>query len=204
MMIGMNERPIVLSNLKYDVDVGALERYASTEEATRAASDDPSEPRAALTEREMIERFLHNVKRDKDGKGTCTVSYTRCTIGQALVDAQLLQHTRIYPDNWPSCATQLGKRLRSLALGKYYDEADDEHAFHKLVQSLTINPEARELIERIVTDASLKVELSKHYFADEAHTTEVKQLLHAMSNGGAVGTWRAKHRVGERSRITIL
>ena len=116
-MIGYNGRPIVL-NMKYAVDVGALERYASTEEATRAASDDPSEPRAALTEREMIERFLHNVKRDKDGKGTCTVAYTRCQIGQALVDAQLLQHTRIYPDKWPSCATQLGKRLRSLALGK--------------------------------------------------------------------------------------
>ena len=42
MMSGMNGRPIVLNNLKYDVDVGALERYASSEEATRAASDDPS------------------------------------------------------------------------------------------------------------------------------------------------------------------
>ena len=55
-----------------------------------------------------------------------------------------------------------------------------------------------ELIERIVTDTSLKVELSKHYFADVAHTDEVKQLLHAMSNGGAIRTWRAKRRVGAR------
>ena len=107
-MIGLNGRPIVLSNLKYDVDVGALERYASSEEATRAASNDPSEGRSGLTEREIIQRFLHHVSRDKDGKGTCTVSYTRCQIGQALVDAKLLQHTRIYPDKWPSCATQLG------------------------------------------------------------------------------------------------
>ena len=145
----------------------------------------------------MIEPFLHNVKRDKDGKGTCSVSYTRCTIGQALVDAQLLRHTRIYPDKWPSCATQLGKRLRSLALGRYYEEADDEHAFRMLLQSLPRIPHAVELIERIVTDTSLKVDLSKHYFADEEHTDEVKQLLHAMSNGGAVGTWRANHRVGE-------
>ena len=116
-MIGLNGRPIVLNNLKYDIDVCALERYASSEKATRAASDDPSEGRSGLTEREMIQRFLHNVKRDQDGEGTCTVSYTRSQIGQALVDAQLLQHTRIYPDKWPSCATQLGKRLRSLALG---------------------------------------------------------------------------------------
>jgi len=89
----------------------------------------------------------------------------------------------------------LSKRLRNLALRKYYGEADDEHAFHKLLQSLTTNAQARELIERMVTDPSLKVEVSKHYFADETHTTEVKQLLHAMSNGGAVATWRAKHLV---------
>ena len=31
MMIGMNGRPIVINNLKYDVDVCALERYASSE-----------------------------------------------------------------------------------------------------------------------------------------------------------------------------
>ena len=48
MMIGMNGRPIVLSILKYDVDVGALDRYASSEEATRAASNDPSEGRSVL------------------------------------------------------------------------------------------------------------------------------------------------------------
>ena len=100
----------MLNSMKYDVDVAALERYASSEEAARAASEDPSEFRAELTEREIMQRFLDNVSRDKDGKGTCTVSYTRCQIGQALVDAHLLQHTRIYPDKWPSCATQLGNK----------------------------------------------------------------------------------------------
>ena len=111
-MIGMNGRPIVLNNLKYDIDVGAMERYASSEEATRVACDDPSERRAELTERraeltarEIIQRVLRHVSRDKDGKATCTVSYTRSEIGQALVDAQLLQHTRVYPVPWFSCAT---------------------------------------------------------------------------------------------------
>ena len=67
-MIGLNGKPVVLPNLKYDVDVDALERYASSEEAMRAASADPKEFRAELTEREIIQRFLHNVSRDKDGK----------------------------------------------------------------------------------------------------------------------------------------
>ena len=85
-MIGSNGRPIVLSSIRYKVDVAALARYASTDEAARLASDDDTELRAGITERELIERFLQHITRGDDGEGTCTVSYTRCRIGQALVD----------------------------------------------------------------------------------------------------------------------
>ena len=47
---------------------------------------------------------------------SCTVSYTRSEVGQALVDAGFIQHARLYPDQWPSCATQLACGDKGLPL----------------------------------------------------------------------------------------
>ncbi|MBP59914.1 MAG: hypothetical protein CMJ62_00185 [Planctomycetaceae bacterium] len=194
-MIGSNGRPIVLNAIRYKVDTAALTQYAASEEAVRVASSDETELRAGITERDLIGRFLQNVTRGANDEGTCTVSYTRCQIGQALVDAGLLTKARLYPERWPICATQLGRYLRSLALGKYYVEMDDENAFHKLLQARTCSERAKVLIERVISDKDLKPHLSQHYFGDQAHIPEVKKLLHALSNGGSVDTWREKHRI---------
>ena len=117
-----------------------------------------------MTEREVIERFLQHVVPTASGDGLCTVSYTRSEVGQALVEAGLLQHARLYPDTYWSCATQLGAKLRNIALGKFYVEMDDKDAFHKLLQSRTASPVAKQAIDRIIADPTLKEELSRHYF----------------------------------------
>ena len=117
-MIGANGRPVILHGVRYRVDVAALETYAASEEAANtSASSDPGQIRSKMSERELIERFLLNVQKSSDGIGYCNVSYTHCEIGQALVDAGFIKHARLYPDRWPSCARQLGKKLRGLALG---------------------------------------------------------------------------------------
>ena len=197
---GANGRPIVLANVKYSVDVTALKEYACTEEAGRVkASHTESEVRSDYTERELINRFLRHVIPTASGDGLCTVSYTRCEVGQALVEAGLLEHARLYPDSWPSCATQLGKKLRAIALGTFYAEMDDKllhgrlrasDAFHKLLQARTRNTEAKALIERIIVDPELKSVLSKHYFDASDRIVDVKELLHSISNGGSPVTWQ--------------
>ena len=80
--------------------------------------------------------------------------------------------------------------MRGIALGKFYGEMDDKDAFHKLLHSLTENRRAKELIERIIGDASLKPALSEHYFGTADRVGDIKALLHSMSNGGAPDTWR--------------
>ena len=117
-MIGSNGRPIVLNGVKYKVDAAALAQYAASDEAKRAASCEETEVRAGVTEHDLIGRFLQNVTYGANSEATCTVSYTRCQIGQALVDAGLLIKSRLYPDKWHICVTQFGRHLRSLALGK--------------------------------------------------------------------------------------
>ena len=195
-MIGSNGRPVILNSVKYKVDAAALAQYAASDAANQNASSDEKEIRAGITERDLIGRFLKNVTYDANKEATCTVSYTRCQIGQAFVDAGLLTQSRLYPDRWPNCATQLGRHLRCLALGKYYVEMDDENAFHKLLQGLTCNERAKAMIERVVSDRSLKPHLSRHYFGNEDHTLEVKRLLHALSNGGTVDAWKKKCGIG--------
>ena len=183
-MIGHNGRPIVLANVKYKVDVNALEEFVASDAAQAAASAD-DKVRSKITKRDLVGRFLKHVER-----GYCTVSYTRSEIGQALVDKGYIQHSRLYPDRWPSCVTQLSKDLRAIALGPYYVEMDDKDAFHRLVQASTKNGHAKQLIEQLVTDEFLKPNLSQHYFGDSSHIHEVKQLLHAMSNEGSPRAWR--------------
>ena len=101
--IGANGRPIVLANVKYSVDVVALKAYAATEEAGRTkACNRDNEARSECTERELINRFLQHVVPTASGDGLCTVSYTRCEIGQALVEAGFLANARLYPDSWPA------------------------------------------------------------------------------------------------------
>ena len=119
--LGANGRPIVLANVKYSVDLAALKEYAATEEAGHTkASHDVKEHRSALTEREVLQRFFRHVVPTASGDGLCTVSYTRSEVGQALVEAGLLRQARLYPDTYWSCATQLGHKLRNMALGKFY------------------------------------------------------------------------------------
>ena len=108
-VLGANGRPLVLAHVKYSVDLAGLQQYAATEEAGRTkACHDIKELRAALTEREVIERFLQHVVPTANGDGLCTVSYTRSEVGQALLEAGLVQHSRLYPDTFWSCATQAG------------------------------------------------------------------------------------------------
>ena len=190
--VGANGRPIVVANVKYSVDVAALRDYAETDEAGRTkACDREDEARSNYTERELIHRFLQHVVPTASGDGLCTVSYTRCEVGQALVDAGFLEQARLYPDKWPSCVTQLGKKLRAIALGKFYVEMDDKDAFHKLLQARTRNNEARELIERIITDSDLKPMLSQHYFDAGDRVDDIKTLLHSISNGGTSAQWQS-------------
>ena len=195
-MIGANGRPVILHGVRYRVDVAALEAHAASAEANAPASSDASQVRSKLSERELIQRFLHNVQHE-NGLGHCNVSYTHSEIGQALIDAGFIKHARLYPDRWPTCATQLGKKLRSLALGRFYVELDDKDAFHRLLQAKTSNAAAKERIETLITDASLKPDIAAHYFgqANEAAIAKVKKLLHALSNEGSVRTWRDEHNV---------
>ena len=86
-MIGSNGRPVILNSVKYKVDAAALAQYAASDAANQNASSDEKEIRAGITERDLIGRFLKNVTYDANKEATCTVSYTRCQIGQALVEA---------------------------------------------------------------------------------------------------------------------
>ena len=190
--LGANGRPIVFAGVKYSVDVASLRAYAGTEEAVHTKRLKHTYKNGApMTDRERIDKFLKHVQATASGDGLCTVSYTRSEIGQALVDAGFIRHARVYPDAWPSCITNLGgSSLRAVALGKFYGEMDDKDAFHKLLHSLTDNRRAKELIGRILSDASLKPTLSEHYFGTPDRVGDIKALLHSMSNGGAPDAWR--------------
>ena len=84
----------------------------------------------------------------------------------------------------------MGSRLRNIASGKFYMEMDDRAVFHKLTQARTGNAAAKELIERIVSDGSLKAELSQHYFGEPGREEDIKPLLHSVSNGGSPAEWQ--------------
>ncbi len=71
-MIGSNGRPIVLNAIRYKVDAAALAQYAASDEADRVASNDETEHRAGITERDLIGRFLQNVTYGANNEGTCT------------------------------------------------------------------------------------------------------------------------------------
>ena len=204
-VLGANGRPLVLAHVKYSVDLAGLQQYAATEEAGRTkACHDIKELRAALTEREVIERFLQHVVPTANGDGLCTVSYTRSEVGQALLEAGLVQHSRLYPDTYWSCATQLGEKLRNIALGKFYVEMDDKDAFHKLLQARTVNSEAKEVIERIISDRKLKEELSLHYFDVVDRQKDVKTLLHRVSNGGSSREWQKESGISRADHLFVL
>lgn len=199
--MGNNGRPIVL-RATYFVNVQRLKEYAATPQAKKTpASTKAKNFRSKLSQREVIERFLEKVVQDSRGGGSCTVNYTLCEIGQSLVDTGLLQSSRPYPDDaapgkrWPVCATQLGKKLRALALGSYYVEMDDANAFHLLLQARTSSLEAKQLISRIIDDSAFKESLSQHYFETPSRIDAIKQLLHSMSNGGTTHRWRVEHGV---------
>ena len=83
--LGANGRPIVLSNVKYSVDLAALKEYAASDEAARTRTG-----KNGMTEREVLERFLNHVVPTGNGSGLCTVSYTGSEIGHALIQAGLL------------------------------------------------------------------------------------------------------------------
>ena len=107
------------------------------------------------------------------------------------MDAGFIRHACVYPDAWPSCITNLGgSSLRAVALGKFYGEMDDKDAFHKSLHSLTSNGGAKQLIDRILGDWSLKPSLSAHYFGTPNRVGYIKALLHSVSNGGTPDTWR--------------
>ncbi len=146
-----------------------------------------------MSERELIKRFLGHVERTSPRDGYCEVSYTRCPIGEALVKAGYLTHSRIYPDRWLSCVTQLGNKLRNIAFGSDYIEMDDKYSFHRILQSKTDDAKAREFIGRLVNDATLTPVLSMHYFGDENRVPAIKQLLHSMPAGGSAAVWRKQH-----------
>ena len=193
MSVGANGRRIVMQGLQYEIDVAALKEFANSDEALAKASDDECEARSTLSKRELIKRFLKHVDMDN----CCTVSYTHSAMGQALIDAGHLTNSRLYPDRWPSCPTQLGKKLRNLALGHKYVELDDKDAFHRLLQNATTNERAKGLIDQVIEDSTLKARLATHYFGDahDESVAKVKTLLHAMSNEGSPETWREEHEV---------
>ena len=203
--LGANGRPIVLANVKYSVDLAALKEYAATDEAGRTkASHDVKEHRSALTEREVLQHFFRHVVPTASGDGLCTVSYTRSEVGQALVEAGLLRQARLYPDTYWSCATQLGHKLRNMALGKFYVEMDDKAAFHKLLQARTQCSEAKALIERILSDPTLLEELSQHYFEVPDRTEDIKTLLHRVSNGGSADEWQTEKKLARPNHAYIV
>ena len=203
--LGANGRPIVLANVKYSVDLAALKEYAATDEAGRTkASHDVKEHRSALTEREVLQRFFRHVVPTASGDGLCTVSYTRSEVGEALVEAGLLRQARLYPDTYWSCATQLGHKLRNMALGKFYVEMDDKAAFHKLLQARTQCSEAKALIERILSDPTLLEEVSQHYFEVSDRTEDIKTLLHRVSNGGSADEWQTEKMLARPNHAYIV
>ena len=56
-----------------------------------------------------------------------------------------------------------------------------------------MNQEAKQVIERLTNDPSLKSELSRHYFDADDREKEIKTLLHRVSNGGAPAEWQRSH-----------
>lgn len=190
---------IVLRDLPYIVDAAALDAYAATPEAgsTWAPPCDSDGARARMTEREYIAMFLRNVNPKPDGLGECAFSYVHSEIGQALVDANLLENGgRLYPEHdgrWP-CVTQLGKKLRNCALGSSYVELDDSNAYHKYLQVLTTNQTAIAVLDEL-TDKSYRKRLAGHYFGDETKTEPIKQLFHMLSNDGSCADWRRSNKV---------
>ena len=204
-VLGANGRPIVLANVKYSVDLAALREYAASDEAALAKdSNDPNSRRHGLTDREVIEKFLRHVVPTASGDGLCTVSYTRSEVGHALVEAGLIQHARLYPDTYWSCATQLGEKMRNIALGKFYMEMDDKDAFHKLLQARTTNQEAIGVVQRLTTDPLLRAELSRHYFDADDQEKQIKPLLHRVSNGGAPREWQRSHGISRADHTFVL
>ncbi len=67
---------------------------------------------------------------------------------------------------------------------------DDKGAFHKLLQSATRNGEAKMLIEQILSDEALKPSLSTYYFGTPDRVSDIKALLHSVSNSGTPDEWR--------------
>ena len=196
-MLGANGRPIILQNVRYKVDIAALSAFAASEDAIAPVSSDTRQAKSSISARELIKRFLEFVDQRPDGEAYCNMNYTHSEIGQALIDNGYIASARLYPDRWPSCATQLGRKLRNIALGKYYIELDDNNAFHRLLHARTRNEKAKVLIERIVSDATLKAELASHYFGrcDSTVLEKIKKLLHAMSNEGLPRTWREENNI---------
>ena len=195
----------MLANVQYSIDLAALKEYAATDEAAQTkASHDMKEHRGGLTEQDVLEHFFRHVVPTASGDGLCTVSYTRSPVGQALVDAGLLQQTRLYPDTYWSCATQLVHKLRNIALGKFYLEMDDKAAFHKLLQARTQCPEAKDIIERIVSDPAFLEELSQHYFDGGGRREDIKVLLHKVSNGGSADEWQTERKMARPNHAYIV
>ena len=189
---------MMLRDADYNVDAFALESYAGTPEAasTWASPEEDDALRSRYTERDLIGLFLQKkVNRKPDGTGTCVVSHGCSDVGQALVDAGLLEiGGRLYPDVWP-CARQLGKRLRNSALGARYCELDDSNAFHRYLQTLTSNETAKAVLSELANDKTHRARLAEYYFGDGTKTGPIKTLFHALSNDGSIAEWRRANQV---------
>ena len=142
------------------------------------------------TNRDVIVKYLQNIRKSSEVK----VSYRYDPIGNMLIKEGLVKAARVYAYSdtfsYPFSITQLPQHIKKLALsGKYYSN-DDAAAFHRIVQGKVQNEAARFMSKEIIDnklsvyDAILNEGNFKHYIG----RPEIKEAIHAISNGQSIGT----------------
>ena len=179
-------------------NISALLGYAASEEGQKLVSvskhgdfEHPDEGTYEnKTDRDVIRTYLTNIRKS----GEVKISYRYDVVGNMLIKEGLIQGARVYPYSdsfsYPFSVTQLPQHIRNLALSENHFSNDDEAAFHRIVQGKIQNEDARRMSKEIIDDKSRVYDtiLSQGEFKQYVGRPEIKEAIHAISNGQTIAT----------------
>ena len=192
-----------------EIDIDNLRAFAASPEALYKLRDlkkimlnakgdcdwDEKDSKDDYTGKSIVMSYLRNI----NYQNKFDVRFRHDVKGQMFIDEGILTALRLFAyshtDRYPFSVTQLPKIIKGIALDRHFQENDDSAAFHRIVLSATQNTRAIKMSKEIIKnkDKVYQSILEGGKFKQWVGPAEIKEIVHALSNGQSIKTVITKY-----------